>query len=517
MKKIICFLTMFLLFFTLASCGNSSSEIELLGGQTMTFYVGQTGNFEEGYSYYSDDSEVIKINGTQYQTLKEGSAVITVKSGDNKLGVYLIAVYGSKPIELTKLSINNAPSRLTVASEVKLDYTKTPVDANDYEAIIWTSSNEEIATIDKYGNVTPLKMGTVTFTLTAINTEIKAEVTLTVDPRDTIFEVNYDRIVGLAGSTESVLKSNILTDLPFDGKVTWYSKDSSVVTVSQDGTTSFVKPGTTTVGFQGTINGELVRSECEVTVLPDTGYTIIRTPLELQAIGNNSGDYMLGNDIDMKEAVSEGGDLYNDGKGFMPLFEDSKNSFKGTFDGNGFTIYNMYINRPNDAYVAFMRYISAEEDNEGVIKRLSFVGGEIKGGNYTSVFYANASGYGSVNSGLRDSYAELKLTSMGTLSTLVGNNKGLVENCISNVEYDALGKVCLFALNHTGIEEGLGVRNCVFVGDYAEWEYANLTNGGFVENCHKINDSQVSSFVFNMGDNWSWTQGSLPVVKGVAY
>ena len=516
MKKIICFLTMFLLFFTLASC-DEPTEVELLGGETMNFYVGQTGTFADGFTYFTEDSDVLEIIGNQYRTLKEGSAVVTIKEGSSKLGVYLIAVYGSKPIELTALTIVNKPTNLTVASEVKLDYTKTPADANNYEALVWSSSNEEIATIDKNGNITPLKMGEVTFTLSAINTDVKEEITLTVLPRNTIFEINYDRIVGLAGTAESVLKSNVLTDYPFNGEVTWFSENSSIVTVTQDGTTTFLKPGTTNVGIKANINNQEVTFKCEVTVLEDTGYTVIRTPLELQEIANFSGDYMLGNDIDMKEAVSEGGDLYNDGKGFMPLFENAENSFKGTFDGNGFTIYNMYINRPNDAYVAFMRYISAEEGQEGLIKRLSFVGGQINGGNYTAVFYANASGYGSVNSGLRDSYAELKVTSVGTLSALVGNNKGLVENCISNVEVDALGKVCLFALNHTGLEEGLGINNCVYIGNYAEYEYANLTNGGFVTNCSKISKDQVSSFVFNMGDNWSWTQGNLPVVKGVAH
>ena len=218
----------------------------------------------------------------------------------------------------------------------------------------------------------------------------------------------------------------------------------------------------------------------------------------------------------MAPAVAEDGVLYNDGKGFMPLFEDAKKSFKGVFDGNGFTIYNMYINRPNDVFVAFMRYISAEEGNEGVIKRLSFVGGSITGGNYTSVFYANASGYGSEESGVRDCYVEMSLNSVGSLSCLVGNNKGKVENCIVNVDYEAEGVVYQFALNHTGLEAGLGVFNCVFIGE-TDAKTANITNGGSVGKCVKVAEDKIATYTFKMGDNWTWEKGSLPKVKGVTY
>ena len=515
MKKIIAFFAAFILLFSFTSCRDA--EIELLESKSLVLAVGETGAFAEGFDYSTTDIDIIELSNNQYRTLKEGSAVVTVRQGENKVGVYIIAVYGTQTINLKDLTLVDQPSSLTIAQNVKLEYKKDPVNSNDYDAIIWESLNPEIATIDRYGNVTPLKVGEVTITLTAINTQVKKEFKFNVLPRATVFEINYSRIAGVEGNTEEILKTNIVTDYSFDGTVTWFSDDESVVTVDQEGTTTFVKPGTTFVGVKGIIDGKEVSYRTEVVVLEDLGYKVLRTPVDLQEIGNTSGNYMLGNDIDMKEAVSEGGELYNDGKGFMPLFENAKNSFKGVFDGNGFTIYNMYINRPNDVFVAFMRYISAEEGNEGIIKRLSFVGGEITGGNYTAVFYSNASGYGSVNSGLRDSYVNMKVKSVGSLSTLVGNNKGLVENCIVNVEYEAVGDMYPFALNHTGLEEGLGINNCVFIGDYQGTNYANLTNGGFVTNCSVITKDQIATHEFNMGNNWIWVKGSLPILKGVTY
>ena len=74
-----------------------------------------------------------------------------------------------------------------------------------------------------------------------------------------------------------------------------------------------------------------------------------------------------------------------------------------------------------------------------------------------------------------------------------------------------------FALNHTGLEEGLGINNCVFIGDYQGTNYANLTNGGFVTNCSVITKDQIATHEFNMGNNWIWVKGSLPILKGVTY
>ena len=42
---------------------------------------------------------------------------------------------------------------------------------------------------------------------------------------------------------------------------------------------------------------------------------------------------------------------------------------------------------------------------------------------------------------------------------LVGNNKGLVENCIVKAEFDAVGDAYLFALNHLVLMQNVFVKN----------------------------------------------------------
>lgn len=65
---------------------------------------------------------------------------------------------------------------------------------------------------------------------------------------------------------------------------------------------------------------------------------------ELQLIGNDpgyplDGDYILGNDIDASATAS-----WNSGAGFAPI--GSMPEFTGTFDGQGYTITGLTINRP---------------------------------------------------------------------------------------------------------------------------------------------------------------------------
>ncbi len=497
------------------------SEVSVLSGESkiIRLYVGQEGSFENsGYSYQSDDETVLEINGNAYKALKSGS--VSVKVTDKKanaVAVYMFVIFGNKPVELTTLSIQGLPENnsLQVGQSANLSYNKQPIDADAYDAIVWECSNPEFLSVDRNGKITANKMGSATLTLKAIGTNFSESVVINVLPRDTVFALNLNKAIGIVGETENLLKADILCDYPIQREVAWFTSDAETVAVN-NGELTFLKAGKASVGINALINEVEYQAVCEITVLEDEGYTVIRTPEQLQEIGNVSANYMLGNDIDMAVACAEEGSLYNAGKGFMPLFESADHSFKGVFDGNGFAIKNIMINRPNDSFVALMRYISAEEGKSGVIKNLSVVGGSIKGANYTSVFYANCSGYGNVNSGLENCYAQLDLSSTGSVSGLVGNNKGIVKNCVSNVTFDALGKICLFALNHTTLNSvAFGVKNCVYIGESVECEMANVANGGFITDCYAITKDQVATFNFELGDGWNYVLGEIPTVKGV--
>ncbi|PGK52287.1 hypothetical protein CN918_31340 [Priestia megaterium] len=78
---------------------------------------------------------------------------------------------------------------------------------------------------------------------------------------------------------------------------------------------------------------------------------IITTCIELQNMKNNlSASYALGNNIDCSDTVN-----WNGGKGFEPV-GNGTNKFTGSFDGRGYTISGLTINRPNELYLGLIGY-----------------------------------------------------------------------------------------------------------------------------------------------------------------
>jgi len=72
---------------------------------------------------------------------------------------------------------------------------------------------------------------------------------------------------------------------------------------------------------------------------------------ELQWMNNDSdNDYVLTSDIDATETQS-----WNSGNGFDPI-GDSGDNFKGSFDGNGYIVENLYIDRSSTDHIGLFGY-----------------------------------------------------------------------------------------------------------------------------------------------------------------
>lgn len=95
-----------------------------------------------------------------------------------------------------------------------------------------------------------------------------------------------------------------------------------------------------------------------------------------------TGHYVLVGPID-----ASGTRNWNDGAGFEPIGAQ-RERFTGRFDGNGFEISGLYINRPNEQHVALFRYVGTE----GEIRNVGLVDGETVGGSFTASLVAWSEG-----------------------------------------------------------------------------------------------------------------------------
>ena len=112
--------------------------------------------------------------------------------------------------------------------------------------------------------------------------------------------------------------------------------------------------------------------------------TDITNCTELQGM-SVAGDYRLMNNIDCSDTIN-----WNGGEGFDPI-----QSFGGIFDGNGYNISNLYINRPTKNLVGLFKNSAGEPliKNLGIKngtmsgKSVGGLVGDMEGGNISNSFF----------------------------------------------------------------------------------------------------------------------------------
>jgi prepilin-type N-terminal cleavage/methylation domain-containing protein len=121
---------------------------------------------------------------------------------------------------------------------------------------------------------------------------------------------------------------------------------------------------------------------------------------------------------------------WNDGAGWVPL-GNSVSNYNGIIDGNGYTISNLYINRPTDDYQGFIGYLGIDSSISNInlinvdITGKNYVGavsGYINRSNIDSVTVAgNVSGYNNI--GMVSGYSMLSdVSNVVTLGSVTGNS-----------------------------------------------------------------------------------------------
>jgi hypothetical protein len=151
----------------------------------------------------------------------------------------------------------------------------------------------------------------------------------------------------------------------------------------------------------------------------------IRDWHDLDTVRNNLGDsYILMNDLN---ATTDGyiqlsSPTANGGAGWQPI-GTTDNPFTGTFDGQGYEIRDLFINRPDESYVGLFGWVG----EGGVIKNLGVVNTDVTG-------LAGVGGLIGENAGtVSNSYSTGNVTDggWGWVGGLIGGNAGTVSNSYS--------------------------------------------------------------------------------------
>ncbi|MDM5231498.1 Ig-like domain-containing protein [Lysinibacillus pakistanensis] len=178
-----------------------------------------------------------------YEKTDLEDTIHTVEIGFENAQLYIDAIdvdgFLINPNE-ESISLDKNNIELFEGNTEKLTATVTPNSAN----VIWTSSDESIATVDQNGNVTAIKEGVVTVTAKVENTNLSADCVVTVKKQGSteLESITLDKasLELLEGSQDKLTA----TVSPDTAKIIWTSSDESIATVDQNGNVTAIREGT---------------------------------------------------------------------------------------------------------------------------------------------------------------------------------------------------------------------------------------------------------------------------------
>lgn len=214
---------------------------------------------------------------------------------------------------------------------------------------------------------------------------------------------------------------------------------------------------------------------------------LIEDAFDLDAVRNNlTAHYKMIADIDLNISP------FNEGEGWTPIGDNSTNNnnsrFRGVFDGNGFVIKNLFINRPSTEYQGLFGYTFGSS-----IKNIGVEDVNITGGDYTGGLV----GYNNSWSIIENSYSTGSVTGGARTGGLVGHNysSSVIENSYST------GNV--IGSNNTGGLVGINQTSSVIKNSYSTGSVTgSFSTGGLV------GSNYTSSVIENSYSTGSVTGGS---------
>lgn len=247
----------------------SESALELQVGKTkevnVTVLPENATNKELIWS--SSDNSVVSVNNGVITGLKEGKAVVTAKSVDGYKSASLEVIVINKPatIHVESISLDKTELNMLTGDQTSLTATVLPDNAAD-KSLSWSSSDENIATVNKYGKVTAIKEGKVTITATSVDGGHTATCTVNVTTKVvpvTGISLNEDSVALNVGGTKQLTATVLPTNASNKG-VTWNSTNEAVATVSESGLITAVSSGSALITVK-TVDGGY-QDFCTVTV-----------------------------------------------------------------------------------------------------------------------------------------------------------------------------------------------------------------------------------------------------------
>ena len=180
--------------------------------------------------------DFVKIDGLKITPLKVGEFKLTVSTLDESNPLTKEVSFKVDYDTVNAVEITSQPKELVIGDEYQVTAKVSPTGA--VQDVVYSSSDETVATVDATGLVKALKQGTVTITVTSVaDGEKKATITLNVYDKPTSFTVTgITEGQKVAVGDDVVITISIAPDTAYVSKVT-VSSENDLFDVSFDGLT----------------------------------------------------------------------------------------------------------------------------------------------------------------------------------------------------------------------------------------------------------------------------------------
>lgn len=244
--------------------GISLDEIkidQLIEGKTvqLTATVAPENATDKTVVWSSDNEDVATVDQTGLVTaVAPGTANVTATAGEASATCEITVV--AKPIEVEGIELDETEVTLVEGAVFELGYTINPETATD-KTVTWSSSNEEVATVDSEGKVTAVAVGEAVITAKA--GEKTAECKFIV--KKAVAAVTLDKTEATIKVDDTLqLTATIVPENAIETKVTWTSDNEEVATVDENGLVTAIATGEAVI----TAEAGKMTATCKITVEP---------------------------------------------------------------------------------------------------------------------------------------------------------------------------------------------------------------------------------------------------------
>ena len=222
----------------------NETAITLNKGESKTLVATITPSDATNQTVYwtSSNASIASIDQVGKITALAGGTVTIEAKAENQTAQCSVTVV----VPVSRITLNKDTIELEEDSSTLLIATIEPEDATD-KSTVWTSSDDNVASVDQEGLVKAIKEGKASITVMAGS--ISATCQITVNKKFIAvesIELNKATLELVEGDTET-LTATVKPDEATDKTVSWSSSDSSIIKVDDEGHVTAVEVGLATV------------------------------------------------------------------------------------------------------------------------------------------------------------------------------------------------------------------------------------------------------------------------------